>query len=275
MLADVGDIWNSTKITIAEDHDNRKRLNFHAVDAFIAVARHHLVVDRELPRFWADEVMNLLKAALEDSDNRPMVTYALALILNLGTSNQAAEISKEIDVEFFADTFNTVRSDPEANAVEEDVLDLYIHTALLLFKLKQPPADIGRVKALVGEMGETIKGVVVGQGPVSKKGSEDETIMNTDRVRWKAVYLCGLLVGFLPLDEREERIKGLRTTVETTVQTGELSIAEDYKRCLKPLGGQVKLQSPAERKGKSFTAFETWIKNFPLLPSAGSVLSHA
>ena len=274
MLADIGHIWNSTKDTIAEDHDHRKRLNLHAVDAFVAVARRHLIVDHELPRLWAEEVLNFLKAALEDTHNRPMVTYALALILNLGASKQATEISRGIDVESFTDTFNTVRSDLEANVTEEDVLNLYIHTALLLLKLKKTPADVERVKTLIGEMGETIEDVVVRQDPVSKKDSEDETIMNTDRVRWKAVYLSGLLVGFLTPDEREERIKELRTTVETMVQTGELPLAEDYKHCLKPLyGGRVKLKSPAEREGEPFKAFEAWVDDFPFSPLAGSLLN--
>ena len=274
MLADIGNIWNSTKETIAEDHDHRKRLNFHAVDAFVAVARRHLIADRELPRLWAEEVLNLLNAAVKDTYSLPVVTYALALILNLGASKQAAEISRGIDVELFTDTFNTVRSDLEANATEEDVLNLYIHTALLLLKWKKAPADIERVKTLIGEMGRTIEGVVVGQDSVSKKNSEDETIIDTDRVRWKAIYLSSLLFKLLPPEEDGGPIENLREGVKTIVQNGQLLLAEDYKHCLKPLyGGPVKLKSPAERDGVPFTAFEAWINDFPLFPLAGSVLS--
>ena len=272
MLADIGHIWNSTKGTITEDH-HRERLNFHAVDAFVAVAQRHLIAKDELPRFWADEVVNLLKAALEDTYSRLVVTYALALILNLGASKQAAEISRGIDVESFTDTFNTVRSDPEANALEEDVLNLYIYTALLLFKLKQPPADIERVKALVGAMGQTIEDVVR-QDPVSKKDSVDETIIDTGRVTWKAIYLSGLLLMLLPPDEEGGPIEKLREGVETMIRNGQLLLAEDYAHCLKPLyGGRVELQSPAEQEGEPFTVFEAWINDFPSFPLAGSVLS--
>ena len=273
ILADIIHTWNLTKEAIPEDHRNRKRLNFYAIDAFVAVARCHLIAEGELPKFRADDVLSLLKASLEDRHSRPVVAYALALILNLGTSKQATTLST-IDVGSFADIFRTVRSDLEANTTDEDVLNLYIHTALLLFRSEQPPVDIERVKALVEEMEKKIREVVVGLDPVSAKDSEDEMNVGTNRVRWKAIYLSGLLVRFLPPDEREERIKEIRTSVETTVQKGELPLAKDYKRCLKPLyEGQKKLQRPAERKGKSFTAFEAWIDDFPLFPSAGSVLS--
>ena len=274
-LCEIIDTWNTTKESMRKDHHQRKRLNFHAVNAFVAVARHHLISKGKLLKFRAGDILDLLKASLEDSSSRPVVACAVTLILKFGTSKQVTTLSADIDIGSFADIFHTVRSDPEANAAEEDVLNLHIHTALLPFKPEQLRDGIERIKALIGEMKHTIEDAAR-PGPVSTKDSEDEMNRDTDRVRWKAIYLSGLLVGFLPPDERGERIKPLREKVKTMVENGQLLLAKDYARCLKPLGGgQVKLQSPAERKGKSFTAFETWIDDFPLFPSAGSVLGRA
>ena len=275
MLADIIHTWDSTKETIREDH-HRKQLNFHAVNAYVAVARRHVISKGKLPRFWAGDVLDLLNASLEDSYSRPVVTYALALILNLGTPKLATTLSTGIDVGSFANTFHTVRSDLEANATEEDVLDLYIHTALLLFKLEQPPVDIERVRALIGETGKAIRDVVVRLDSVSEKYSGDETNMDIDRVRWKAIYLSGILVRFLPPDEPKEPTEALRERVETMVQNGQLLLAEDHAHCLKPLGGgPLEVGSPAEREGKSFTVFEAWINDFPLFPLVGSLSGHA
>ena len=262
--------------TISEDH--RKLLNFCTVNAYVAVARRHLIAEGKLPKLGARDVLNLLEASLNDSYSLPVVTYASALIINLGTPKQAATLSTGIEshVGSFANTYHTVRSDLEGNTTEEDVLNLYIHTALLLFKLEQPQVDIERVKALIGEMGRTIGDVVDRPDPVSVKDSEDEMNIEIERVRWKAIYLSGLLLEFLPLGEREAPIEALRGRVETMVQHGQSLLAQDSARCLKPLGGgPLALGSPAKRKGKSFTAFELWVNDFPLFPLAGVVLSHA
>ena len=273
-LADIILTWtlSLTNEAILEDH--RKQLNFHAVNAFVAVARRHLIAKGKLPKFGVGDVLNLLKASLEDSRGRPVVAYALALIFNFGTSKQATTLSAEMDIGSFANIFHTVRSDLEANATEEDVLNLYIHTALLLSKLEQPPVDIERVKAVVEEVKKTIGDVVVGLDPVSAKGFEDEMDVDIDRVRWKAIYLSGLLVKFLPAGEREGHIEGLRGRVQKVLQTGQLPLATDYKRCLEPLGVG-SFEFPAEREGARFTAFEAWVNGFPLFPLAGSVLSKA
>ena len=277
MLADIIHTWTSTKETILEDY-HRKLLNFHAVSAYVAVARHQLITEGKLPKPGARDVLNLLKASLEDSYSQPVVTYALALILNLGTPKQAATLSTGIDLGSFANTFHTVRSDLERNATEEDVLNLYIHTTLLLFKSGQPPVDIERVMALIGEMGNTIGDVVVRPDPVFEKDSEEEVSIDVDRVRWKAIYLSGLLVRFLPPGEREGPIEALRGRVEVMLRGKQLLRAGDYERCLEPLGGSP-LEFPAEQDGAeqgraSFTVFEAWINDFPLFPLAGSVLSH-
>ena len=269
MLADIILTWSLTNGAILEVY--RKQLNLHAVNAFVAVARCRLIAKGKLPKLAAPSVLDLLRAALEDSCNQPVVTYALALILNLGTSAQAAAVSRGIDAESFANTLHTLRSDLEGNTTEEDALDLYIHTTLLLLKLRQPQVDIERVKTLIGEMGRTIGDVVVRLDPVFVKVSQDEISIDTDRVRWKAIYLSGLLVRFLPPGEWEGPIEALRGKVRKMLHTGQLPLATDHKRCLEPLDAGP-LEFPTEREGAQFTAFEAWINDFPFLPLAGSVL---
>jgi len=179
-------------------------------------------------------------------------------------------------MELPANIFPTVRSDLEANATEENVLNLYFHTALLLFKLEQSPIDIERVREVIEEMKKTIEKVVVRLGPVSAKDSEDEMSVGTNRVRWKAIYPSGLLARFLPPDEPKGPTEALRERVETMLQNGQLLLAEGYTNCIKPLGGgPLELGSPVEREGKSFTVFEVWINDFPLFPLAGGVLGRA
>ena len=273
ILVNIVEVWTLTNETILGAH--RKRLNFHAINAFVVVTQCRLTSDGKLPKLAASGVLDLLKAALEDSYNQPVVTHAFALILDLGTRAQAATLSRGIDADLFANTLHTVRSDLEGNTTDEDVLNLYIHTTLLLLKFRQPPVDIERVKALIGEMGKTIGDVVVRLDPVSAKGSEDKMDVNIKRVRWKAIYLSCLLAGSLPPGKREGPMEALREKVETMLQNGQLILAGDYERCLKPLGGRP-FKFPAERGGgASFAVFEAWIDDFPLFPSIGSVLSGA
>ena len=259
ILVDIVEIWTLTSIL----GDHRKQLNFHAINAFVLVARCRLVSDGRLPKLAASSVLDLLRAALEDSYNQPVVTYALALILNLGTRAQAATLSRGIGAESFANTLQIARRDPERNTPEED-LNLYIYKTLLLLKLRQPSVDIEVVKTLIED-------VVTGLDRVSAGDPKDKTSIDNGRA-WKAIYLSGLLARLLPPGEREGPIEALRGGVRKVLQTGRLPLTTDYKCCLEPLDvGPLKF--PAEREGALFTTFEAWVDGFPLLPLAGSVLS--
>ena len=123
-------------------------------------------------------------------------------------------------------------------------------------------------------MGKAIGDIAVRLNPVSAKNSDDEVDLDIERVRWKAIYLSCLLAGSLPQGEREGPIGALRERVETMLQNGQLLPAEDYERCLKPLGGSP-FTFPAKQEGTLFTVFEAWINDFPLFPLTGSVLGHA
>jgi hypothetical protein len=96
VLTDIAHIWVRTNEAIPED--DRERLNFHATDAFIAVAQHHVVANGELPRLTDYTALKLLSAALESGYSRPMTIYTMAMILNLGTSTQVTPVANEIKV---------------------------------------------------------------------------------------------------------------------------------------------------------------------------------
>ena len=269
MLEDILHIWALTNEAIPEDH--RKRMNFHAVDAFVAVAQCHLAAKDKLPKFSAHGALNLLTAALEDDHSRPMATYAVAMVLNLGSSIRAATFAREINAGPFTNTLHAARSDLEANTAEEDILDLHIYSTLALLKLRQPRVDVERVRALIREMETTIKDPVVRDSGFTRD-SKSEMNADLDRVRWKAVYLSGLLFKFLPPGEWEGPMEILREKVRTLSRSGGLLLAVDYERCIEPLEMDVlESRTPAERGGPTYTAFEMWVDDFPLFPLAGSV----
>ena len=55
-------------------------------------------------------------------------------------------------------------------------------------------------------------------------------------MKWKAIYLSALPFKFLPDDERERHMEGLRARVQKLVENGDLPIAaSDYEHCLDPL----------------------------------------
>jgi hypothetical protein len=268
-LADIVHIWASTNEAISQDV--RQRMNFHAVDAFVAVAQYHTSTHRTLPKLAADNTLNLPRAALEDSYTRSMATYAAAMILDLGTSSQAAPFVRGFDAESFTKALDTVRSDLEKNTTEEDIVDLHIYSALVLLKLPQPQVEVGKVKALLEEMEKTIEAPVTRDSGISRD-SKTEISVDLDRVKWKAIYLCGLLLRLLPPDEWEGHTERVRERVRTLLQSGELSLVSDYERCIEPLDiGASELRTPAEQGGPTYAAFEEWIKGFPFFPLVGSV----
>ena len=261
MLEDIPQIWASTNEAIPEVH--RKRMTFRAVDAFVAVAQCHLAAKEKLPKFSPRGALNLLTAALEDDLSRPMATYAVAMILNLGSSTPAAAFATEINAESFTNTLRAPRSYLEANAAEEDTLDLHIYSTLALLKLRQPGVDVYMVRTLIREMETTIKNPVVRDAEFTTASQSE---MN---VRWKAIYLSGLLFKLLRPGDWEGNL--FRDSVRTLVLNGELPLADDYARCIGPLGmDSSRLGDLAAWQWPRRSVFEEWIHKFPLFPLVGS-----
>ena len=275
MLADIGQIWTSAVEPI-QDNALRKRLDFHAVDAFVAVAQCHASPRGVLPKFTHQTTLRLLNAALESGYSRPMATYTTAMIFNLGKSNQVAAATKEIKVEPFIEMLFSASDDLESGTTKEDDIDLYVYSTLTLVKLRPTvELDVGEVRGLIERMDRTIGTPSVRDSGVVGR-SEADISAELDRVRWKAIYLSGLLSSFIPDDaEREKHVEGLRRRVHTLVGSGggELPAVADYEHCLEPLMmHELELMTPAaEQHGQISTAFETWINEFPLFPLAGSV----
>ena len=273
MLADIARIWASA-IEPIQDDAPRQRLNFHAVDAFVAIAQCHVSISGALPKFTLHTALKLLNAALEPDYTRPMATYAIAMILNLSTSTQVAAVTNQIQEEPFIETLSSANDDLEKGTVEEDAVDLYIYSTLVLHKC-QPTIglEVGKVKGLLGQMEKMIGDPSIRDPEVAKK-SEADSSLDLDRVRWKAIYLSALLLEFVPDNEKEKHVVELRARVQALVEDGELSVVDDYKHCLEPLVMELESKSPgAEQPGPICTAFEVWIDKFPLFPLAGSVTS--
>ena len=270
LLTDITHIWTLTNAVVPEHH--RERMNFHAVDAFVAVAQLHATAN-ELPKFTPHTALELLKSALEYDYSRAMATYAIAMILNLGTSNQASTFTSGIAAEPFREALFDVKSDLERNATEEDVVDLHIYSTLILLKFRTVELDVGKVKALIEEMDRAIgNGITRDSGVARNSGAEIGT--DLDGVRWKAIYLSGLLFTFMPEDEKQGLKEGLRVKVEALLRSGGLPLVDDYGRCIEPLDMDVlDLSTPAEKQGLAYAAFEVWIGDFPLFPLAGTVTS--
>ena len=271
MLADVAYIWTSA-IEPIQDEGPRQRLNFHAVDAFVAVAQCHISISGALPKFAHQTALRLLNATLESDYTRPMATYAIGMILSFGKSTQVTAVANEIQAEQFIETLFSTSDDLEKGTVEEDVVDLRIYSTLVLLK-RRPTVelDVERVKGLLGQIERIIGDPTIRDSGVIRK-SEADIRVERDRVRWKAIYLSALLLKCVPDDERGKLVGGLRVRVQTLVESGGLSVVGDYEHCLEPLDMELELRTPAaERQGLITTAFEVWIDDFPLFPLAGSV----
>ena len=277
MLADISHIWTSAVEPI-QDNALRKRLDFHAVDAFVAVAQCHVFPSGALPKFAHQAALRLLNAALESEYSRPMATYAIAMILNLGKSTQIAAAATEIRAEPFIDMLFSASDDLESGTTKEDVVDLHIYSTLILLKLSPTvELDVGKVQGLIARMERTIGEPSVRDSGVVRRSGADVGA-DLDRVRWKAIYLSALLSSFVPDDtEREKHTDGLRRRVRGLVGSGggELPAVADYEHCLEPLMmHELELRTPAaEQQGQISTAFGTWINEFPMFPLAGSLAS--
>jgi hypothetical protein len=268
LLTEIAHIWTSTNAVIPEDY--RGRMAFHAVDAFVSVAQLHAAPNGELPKFTSRTALGLLNAGIGYDYSRTMATYAIAMILNLGTSNQVATFTSGIAAESFSEALFDVKSDLEKNTTEEDVVDLRIYLTLILLKFRTVELDVGKVKTLIGEMDRAIGGSITrDSGIVRNSGAEVDP--DLDRVRWKAIYLSGLLFKFVPEDEKGELLEGFRTKVRTLLGSG--GLPRDYKRCIGPLVADgLELNAPAEKRELAY-AFEVWTNGFPLFPLVGSVTS--
>jgi len=268
LLSDIAHIWTLMNAAIPEVHYEqiRERVNYHAVDAFTAVAQLHAAASDELPDLTPRTALELLKAGLGYEYSRPMATYAIAMILNLGTSNQTSTFTNGIAAELFRETLFDVKSDLEKNATEEEVVDLHIYSTLILSKFRTAELDAEKVKALIGEMDKAIGGSVVRDSGVARNSRAEDP----DRVRWKAIYLSALLFKFVPEDERQGLVGRFRVKVQALLRSGGLPLIEDYKHCIGPLGmGVLELGTPAAE----YAAFGDWIGGFPLFPLTGSVTS--
>jgi len=275
MLADIGHIWTSAVEPIQDDM-LRERLNFYAVDAFVAVAQCHVSPSGLLPKFTHQTALRLLNAALESDYSRTMATYGIAMILNIGKSTQVAAATKETKAEQFIDTLFSASDDLESGTANEDVVGLHIYSTLILLKL--PPTaelDVGKVQGLIARMERTIGDPSVrDSGDVRRPGADAGA--DLDRVRWKAIYLSALLSSFVSDDaEREKHVEGLRRRVQALVGSGggELPAVADYEHCLKPLiMRELELAPAAEQQGQ-ISVFGMWINEFPLFPLVGSLAS--
>ena len=216
--------------------------------------------------------MELLKAGLGYGYNRAMATYAIAMLLNLGTLNQVATFTGGIAAESF-EALLDVESDLERNAMEEDAVDLHIYSTLILLKFRTVELDVRKVKTLIGEMDKAIgDGVTRDSGVAHDSGAEVGP--DLDRSIWRAIYLSTLLFVFVPEDEKQGLTEGLRAKVRALLQSGGLSLAGDYKRWIEPLVMDVlELNTPAEKRGPAYATFENWIDDFPLFPLTGCVTS--
>ena len=271
LLTDIAYIWTLTNGVIPEDH--RERMNFHAIDAFVAVAQLHALATGELPKFSTQSALTLVSAALKYDYSRPMGMYAVAMLLNLGRSSQADTFIKGIPAESFRESLFDARGDLEKNSAEEDVIDLHIYSALILLKYPPVELDVGKVKALIGEMDKAIGDTAIRDSGVTR-GSGVELSLDLDRVRWKAIYLSALLFVFVPEDEKEKLLEGFKTKVRALLRNRGLPLVTDYEHCLQRLdvgATDLELGTPAERRGPVYKAFEGWIDGFPLFPLAGSV----
>ena len=222
-----------------------------------------------LPKLATHNALNLLTASLEDDYTRPMATYAVAMVLNLGTSAQVATFARGIAAESLMNALSTVRSDPEKNTMDEDLADLHIYLALALLRCRPARVDVVVVKALIEEMEKAVVDSTVWDSTLAG-GSDPDTSASLDRMKWKAIYLSGLLSKLLPPGEWEECSKGLRGRVWSMLQRGALPLVGDWERCIEPFDTEVPGLTTPDRP--IYDAFETWIGKFPLFPLAGSTL---
>ena len=292
LLMDIVQIWTA----IPEGH--RAGINPRAIRAFVAVAQFHAVAQShavstdKLLKFTVQSALPLVKAALEHDSSRLMGIYAMAMLLYLGTSTRVDAPTDLIPAEPFRWSLSEVRGDVEKNLPEEEVIDLHIYSALVLFRYSPVELDVGKVKNLIekmdkaiGEMGGGVRDTAIGDTAIgdtaigdtavgdrgATRNSAVESSPDLDRARWKTIYLSALLFAFVPEDEKGELLEGFEAEVRALLRDGGLPAVTNHESCLQLLDVKVPEPKTPEQGGPVYKAFEGWINGFPLFPLAGSV----
>ena len=216
-----------------------------AICAFATAVQHQVSTYNGLSRYPCyidlNDVM-LPNAALESDSSRPMAIYVISIILNLGLPIDIQTLTGEVNVGPIIDTlFSIGGSDVERNVVEENVVDLYMYSTLILLRSSlRPELDVEKLKGLIARVGKAIEVPFIQEfGAAGKSGTEIHTDLG--RARWKAIYLSALLFKLLPGDQREGHKERLRARVQGLLESGGLSPADDYHHYLQPLVMEVSL----------------------------------
>ena len=265
IATDIDRIWGGSHEKMPEEHQDFH--NLLAIRAFATAVR--LVVDRVTLGYpWHTNLASLAlpSAALELNLSRPTGIYAISMILHLGP---LAEDSPPIGWASVKSVLGTLfppgGGDIERNIVEEDVINLYIYSTLILLKLSPTPMlDDEKLLGLIARVGNAIEDPFIREAEAVER-SEVEIHADLGRARWKAIYLSALLPKLLPDDQTEEHSERLRVRVWELLDSGVLSLAEDCHNCLEPLAMDVpELRDDQQKEG--YAVFEAWFKEFPLLP---------
>ena len=179
ILLDIARVWTSTSKVVPEGH--LRQLNFYAVDAFVAIAQSYVVSNGTLPKLAPHTALRLLNTGLERHSSRPMAIYAIAMVLNLGTSTQVTAFTSGIKVESSVEALLNSKRNLEESATEEGTIDLHINSTFILQKLRPIELDIGKVKGLIGAMEKTI-------GNAAVRTTEADISPDLNQVRWKSTY---------------------------------------------------------------------------------------
>ena len=250
----------------------QERSDLHAIRAFAMVVQHQVVNNGAsgYPCHTTLTGLTLPSAALESDSSRPIAIYAISMILNLSPPTEAPPPISRASVKLIIDTLSPAGGgDIERSAVEEDVIDLYIYSTLIVLKLSSMLVlDVGKLMGFIARVRNVIEAPFTQESEAASR-SEVEIHADLGRVRWKAIYLSALVLKLLPGDQIEGHNERLRVRVRELLGSGVLSLAKDCYSCLQPLAMDVPEPRDDERKQVVYTVFETWIGRFPLLPLTG------
>ena len=138
IATDIDHIWVLVREVTSED--SRKRLDSHAICAFVTVVHHQTIASRALPDYLYFSILpnlTLPNAALESDSDRPLAIYAISIIINLCSFVDVRMLIHVVNVGSIIDTlFPTDGGDVEKNVAEADAVDLYIYSTLILLKFQ-------------------------------------------------------------------------------------------------------------------------------------------
>ena len=248
-------------------YDCHERSDLHAIRAFATVVKQQVVDNgaSQYPCHINLTDLTLPSAALKFDSSRPTAVYAISMILNLSPPAEVSPPNGGASVESIIGTmFLPGGGDIERNVVEEDVVDLYIYSALILLKLSpRPELDVEKLMGLIARVGNVIEAPFTEESEAAQR-SEVEIHADLGRVRWKAIYISALLFKLLPGDQTEEHKERLGVRVRELLESRALSLAKDCYGCLEPLAMEVP-QSGGDQQEQGYTVFEAWVQGFPLL----------